>query len=70
MLWVFERDGRHARLQVLYLAPEKTEVHFIDAEGVEHVEHFTNATAAGDRQLALQNELMEQGWSKLGEWKL
>jgi len=70
MLWLFERGGRHARLEVLYLAPDKYELHFTDADGVERVEHFTSDVEASTRQIELQNTLVAQGWSKAGEWKL
>jgi len=70
VIWLFERDGRRAQLQLLYLAPDQCELHFIDADGVAVVEHFTNVTDAGARQRELQKRLTEQGWSTEGEWKL
>ena len=70
VIWIFEREGQQARLQVLYLAPDRYEVHFLDADGVEHLETFTNATDAGNRQLELLHTLGSQGWKKTGDWKL
>jgi hypothetical protein len=70
MLWLFEREGKRARLEILYLAPDKYEVRFVDANGVEHVEQFTNATDVGNRQLDLAHTLAAQGWEKTGGWKL
>jgi hypothetical protein len=69
VIWLFERAGRTARLEVLYLAPDKYELHFLDADGVDHVEEFTNATDAGSRQIELRHMLSAQGWDKTGEWK-
>jgi len=70
MIWLFEREGKRARLEVLYLAPDQYEVRFLDADGVEHIEHFTNAADAGNRQVDLQHTLVRQGWTKTNEWKL
>ena len=70
MIWIFERQGRRAKLEVLYLAPDKYELRFMDADGVEHIEHFTNATDAGNRQLDLEHTLEAQGWEKAAGWKL
>jgi len=69
VIWLFERNGRHAQLQLLYVAPDRYELHFIDGDGIELVEHFTNVPDAGARQRELQKNLMEQGWSQDGEWK-
>jgi len=46
MLWFFERRGRHARLEVLCLDRYKYEMHFVDADGNESVEHFKHADDA------------------------
>jgi hypothetical protein len=71
MIWLFERDGRHARVQLLYLHPNKCELHFFnETDGVERVEHYTNAEDAATRQRQLQDILAVQGWSKAGDWKL
>ena len=70
MIWLFERDGERARVEVLYLAPDQYELHFLDADGVEHVEFFTDAADAGRRQRVLLDTLLAQGWTKTAEWKL
>jgi len=70
VIWIFEREGRRAKLEVLYLAPDKYELRFVDADGVEHVETFTTATDAGNRQLDLEHTLAAQGWEKAAGWKL
>jgi len=70
MIWIFERGGQRAKLEVLYLAPDKYEVRFLDADGVEHVETFTNANDAGNRQIELFHTLSSQGWERTGGWKL
>lgn len=70
MIWLFEREGKRACLEVLYLAANSYEVRFIDANGVEHVEHWSTATDAGNRQLEVEHTLAAQGWEKTGGWKL
>ena len=70
MIWIFERKGRSAKLEVLYLGPHSYEVRFVDADGVEHIEHFTSAEAAGNRQLDVEHTLAMQGWAKAASWKL
>ncbi len=70
MIWIFEKQGRQAKLELLYLPPDQYELRFVDGDGVEHFEKFTNATDAGNRQLELKQTLDAQGWSKTGEWKL
>ena len=70
MIWIFERGGRRAKLEVLYLAPNQYEMRFLDAEGVEHLETFTDGTNVGNRQVELLHTLAMQGWERTGEWKL
>lgn len=43
---------------------------FLDAEGIEHLETFTDATNVGNRQVELLHTLAMQGWERTGEWKL
>lgn len=70
MLWFFERRGRHAHLEVLFLDIYHYEMRFVDADGSETVEHFTNADAVAERQLQIQQTLAGQGWTHSGSWKL
>jgi len=70
MIWIFERDNRRAKLEVLYLGPNNYEVRFWDADGKERVEHFKSAEDVGNRQLDVEHSLAMQGWSRTGGWKL
>lgn len=70
MIWIFERAGRQAKLEILYLAPNKYELRLVDADGVEQVEHYASAEEAGKRQLEWQDALAADGWKKTGGWKL
>ena len=70
VIWLFEREGKHARLEILYVPPDKYEVWFLDGDGVEHVEALANATDVANRQLDLTHTLAAQGWARTGGWKL
>ena len=70
VIWLFERGDQHARLEILYVPPDKYEVRFLDADGVEHVEELANATDVASRQLDLTHSLAAQGWERTGGWKL
>ena len=70
MLWFFERHGRHARLEVLYLDSYSYELRFVDPEGREQIERFTNADEVATRQIQIQKGLAGQGWTHTGSWKL
>jgi hypothetical protein len=70
MIWLFEREGRRARIEVLYLAPDQYELRFTDSDGVAHVEDFNDATAVGVRQLELEETLIAPGWPRTGGWKI
>jgi len=70
MVWLFERRGKQARLEVLYIGADNYEVKFVDGDGVEHVEHFTSAADVANRQIDVAHTLSKQGWEKTVEWKL
>jgi hypothetical protein len=70
MLWWFEREGRHTRLEILHLATGEFELRVIDADGVEQVEHFTNAVDLAKRQEAIQQMLVAHGWMGPHGWTL
>jgi hypothetical protein len=70
MLWWFERAGRHTRVEVLQLATDDYELRVIDADGVEQIEHFTNAVDLAKRQETIQQTLVECGWTGPQGWML
>ncbi|HZS58206.1 MAG TPA: hypothetical protein VFA43_02985 [Gemmatimonadaceae bacterium] len=70
MLWWFEREGRHTRVEVLHLARGGYELRVFDERGVEQVETFTNSDELAKRQQAVQDALIAQGWKRAGEWLL
>src|SRR3954469_22048676 len=50
----FERNGQHVRVEVLESTPKNYELRFIDADGPERVETFTDSGALTLRQERLQ----------------
>jgi hypothetical protein len=71
VLWWFERNGRHTRVEVLHLpAGGGYELRVFDAEGDEHLEQFTSPTELAKRQQAVHDELIASGWNRSGEWLL
>jgi len=70
MLWWFEREGLHTRVEVLHLARGGYELRIFDDQGAERVEQFTDAGDLAKRQQAIQDALIAQGWKRSGEWLL
>ena len=70
MLWWFERDGRHTRIEVLHPPAGGFELHLFDPDGHEHVERFTELNALRVRQQEIHDQLIAVGWKRSGEWLL
>ena len=68
MFWWFERNGKHVRVEVLESRPKHFELRFIDADGVEHVETFTDSDDLTHRQEEVQRDLHTQGWTGPHGW--
>ena len=69
MLWWFERETRRTTIEVLNLPAGEYELRVVDSDGVESVEHHTNASDLAKRQQAIQDILVAQGWVQTGGWK-
>jgi hypothetical protein len=69
MLWWFEREALRTTIEVLNHPAGEYELHVVDSDGIEQVEHFTNATDLAKRQQAIQDTLVAQGWAQAGGWK-
>ena len=65
MIRIFKRMGKIAKLELLLDEPHRYALRFIDAEGIEHVEHFKNPWDAENRQRDLVGDLSAQGWQKV-----
>jgi len=68
MLCWFEREGRKIRMEVLQLSGGDYELHILGVDGVENVEHFTQAAELAKRQLEIQYELLSKGWRGPSAW--
>jgi hypothetical protein len=64
----FERNGQHVRVEVLESTPKNYELRFIDADGSERVETFTDSGELTQRQEQLQRSLHRQGWTGPHGW--
>ena len=70
MLWWFEREGRHTRVEVLHLPAGGFELRIVNENGSEQVEQFMDAGDLAKRQQTVQDALIAQGWKRSGEWLL
>jgi hypothetical protein len=70
MLWWFERNGKHVRLEVLHLANGKHELHMWDEDDREITETFHDHNQLTQRQRAIHDALAAEGWRQSGEWVL
>ena len=68
MLWWFEREGLKTQVEVLQLSSNEYELHVVEADGVEHIEKFTDAVALAKRQRQIQDQLVSQGWKGTAKW--
>ena len=70
MLWWFERDGKHTRVEVLHPPAARMELHVFHPDGSELVEYFDDVDALRRRQHEIENSLVALGWKRSGEWLL
>lgn len=70
MLWWFEREGRRTTVEVLELPHAAYELRVVDADGTEHIEHFTSPQDLAKRQRAIHDNLLAQGWTHSGGWRI
>ena len=68
MFWWFEREGKLLRVEVLQLAADHYELHVMQPDEAERVETFSNADDLLKRQVQLQHEMSDRGWSGPHGW--
>ena len=68
MFWWFERNGEHVRVEVLELKTSDYELRFVDVDGSERVETFTDPGELAKRQEQVQRVLEMQGWTGPHGW--
>jgi hypothetical protein len=64
----FVRNGQHVRVEVVEPTPKNYELRFVDADGAEHVELFSDTGALTTRQEQVQQMLQSQGWTGPHGW--
>ena len=63
MVWFYERQGAFIRCEARESeSREGFELHIVNPDGSEHVEHFSDSTALTRRQLELESSLSQDGW--------
>jgi hypothetical protein len=70
MFYWFKRGGESLRYESREVSPTRFELTIIGADGIEHVEHFETPEALHDRQVALERELLAQGWVGPHGWNV
>ena len=66
----FRRDAEYLGYEAREIGDGVYELVVRQADGTERVEAFSDQHALTDRQVALQHELEDQGWSGPHGWNL
>jgi hypothetical protein len=70
MFYWFTRGNASLQYEALEVSPTRFELTMIGSDGIAHVEHFETADALHARQLALERELLAQGWVGPHGWNI
>jgi hypothetical protein len=70
VFWWFERNGSYVRCEVLHLPAGSFELRVVAPDGAERVEQFTDSEELAKRQVAVESELISEGWSGPHGWHL
>ena len=70
MFYWFKRGTESLRYEAREVSPTRFELTIIGPDGVERVEHFASAEALHERQVALETELVAQGWIGPHGWNV
>jgi hypothetical protein len=66
MLWFFERAGQHLQCEIRPAADGSGfEVAWIQ-DGESRLEHFKNSDEAEDRRRVVEDQLIRDGWKRVG----
>jgi len=66
----FEKSGEFLRYEARDLPDGRYELRIIDADGSERAETFNDSAALNRRQIDLERELSEKGWTGPHGWNL
>ena len=70
MFWWFERGGQFLRYESRETREGVFELRVTSPEGVERLETFEDSESLARRQLALEEDLVAQGWNGPHGWNL
>ena len=70
MFYWFKRGGESLRYEAREVSPSRFELRIIGPTGPETLEVFDTAEALHERQLALERELLAQGWAGPHGWNV
>jgi len=62
MFWWFEREGSYLRCEVLALTTGGYELRTVAPDGAEHVEHIQDVDHLSERQDAVMEQIVRDGW--------
>jgi hypothetical protein len=63
MFWWFEREGSYLRCEVLALSTGGYELRTVTPDGAEHVEHIHDVDHLSERQDAVMEQIVRDGWT-------
>ena len=66
----FQKGGAFLRYEARDLANGRYELRIIDADGAERAETFNDSSSLNKRQIDLERELAEAGWTGPHGWNL
>jgi len=70
MFYWFKRGAESLRYEAREVSPMRFELTIVGPDGIERVEHFESADELHRRQIALERELLAQGWAGPHGWNI
>jgi hypothetical protein len=70
VFWWFERAGQFLRYESRQSKEGAFELRVMNPDGTERVETFEDGDALAKRQLALEEDLVAQGWNGPHGWNI
>jgi hypothetical protein len=70
MFWWFKRGNDFVRYESREVKPGAYELRFVDTDGSERVETFTDERRLEERQRELEKSLASDGWTGPHGWNL
>jgi len=70
MFYWFKRGEESLRYEAREVSPARFELTIVGPDGIERVEPFESADELHRRQIALERELVAQGWAGPHGWNI